>query len=88
VETNRVSRREARLKAEFAHLYAPLEAGIWDSAGAMADRMTSWLLRQGHGGYISPDRVLRPEHFEFRGTARRPAFLAAGHTRRGDASRP
>jgi hypothetical protein len=84
VEATRVSRREARLKAEFAHLYAPLEAGIWDSAGAMADRMTSWLLRQAHGGYVSPDRVLRPEHFEFRGRAPRPAFLPAGHSRRGD----
>lgn len=81
----RVSRREARLKAEFAHLYAPLEAGIWDSAGAMADRMTSWLLRQSHGGYVSPDRVLRPEHFEFRGRSPRPGSGPAGHTRRGDA---
>ena len=85
MEARRISRREARLKAEFAHLYAPLEAGIWDSAAAMADRMTSWLLRQVHGGYTSPDRVLRPEHFEFRGTSPRPALLVAGHSRRGDA---
>jgi hypothetical protein len=85
VEATRSNRREARLKPEFAHLYAPLEAGIWESASLMADRMTSWLLRQAHGGYVSPDRILRPEHFEFRGTSRRPAFLAAGHSRRGDA---
>ncbi|MFL5493490.1 MAG: hypothetical protein ACJ8DC_03800 [Gemmatimonadales bacterium] len=84
MEATRISRREARLKAEFAHLYAPLEAGIWDSAGAMADRMTSWLLRQGHGGYTAPERVLRPEHFEFRGVSRRPASLPAGHSRRGE----
>ena len=82
--TTRVSRREARLKAEFAHLYAPLEAGIWDSAGAMADRMTGWLLRQAHGGYVSPARVLRSEHFEFRGTSPRPGSAPAGHSRRGD----
>jgi hypothetical protein len=85
MEATRPSRREARLKPEFAHLYSPLEPGVWESASAMADRMTSWLLRQAHGGYTSPDRVLRPEHFEFRGTSRRPAFLAAGHSRLGDA---
>jgi hypothetical protein len=88
METNRISRREARLKAEFAHLYAPLEAGIWDSASAMADRMTSWLLRQGHGGYTSPDRGVRPEDVEFCGNSLPPAILAAGHSRHGDASSP
>ena len=85
MDAPKLRRREARLKPEFSHLYGPLEAGVWESAGAMADRMTSWLLRQAHGGYTSPDRVLRPEHFEFRGTSRRPESLPAGHTRRGDA---
>jgi hypothetical protein len=80
VKATRCSRREARLKPEFVHLYAPLEAGIWESASDMADRMTSWLLRQAHGGYVSPDRILRPEHFEFRGTSPRPGSAPAGHT--------
>ena len=59
--------REARLKAEFAHLYPPLEAGRWEPAAVMADRLVAWLLRQPNRGYVAPERVLRSEHFEFRG---------------------
>jgi hypothetical protein len=59
--------REARLKAEFAHLYPPLQPGQWESAALMADRVVAWLLRQPDRGYVAPDRVLRSEHFEFRG---------------------
>jgi hypothetical protein len=54
--------REARLKPEYSHLYPPLEGGRWESAGILADRMVSWLLRQ-HRGYVSLDRVLRSEHW-------------------------
>ena len=78
--------REARLRTEFAHLYPCLEAGRWDSAAMMADRVVAWLLRQPHGGYISPDRVLRPEHFEFRGTSPRPPSRPEGKSRREDGS--
>ena len=59
--------REARLKTEFAHLYPPLEPGRWEAAAAMADRIVAWLLRQPDRGYVAPGRVLRSEHFEFRG---------------------
>jgi hypothetical protein len=59
--------REARLKPEFAHLYPPLEPEHWEPAAAMADRIVAWLLRQPDRGYMAPDRVLRSEHFEFRG---------------------
>jgi hypothetical protein len=61
--------RQARLRTEFAHLYPPLEAGRWESAALMADRLVAWLLRQPDRGYIAPERVLRSEHFEFRGGA-------------------
>jgi hypothetical protein len=61
--------REARLKPEFAHLYPPLEPGRWESAAMLADRIVAWLLRQPNRGYMAPDRVLRSEHFEFRGGA-------------------
>lgn len=60
-------RREARLKPEFAHLYPPLEAGRWGSAAIMADRLIAWLLGKKKHGYMSSQRVLRPEHFDFRG---------------------
>jgi hypothetical protein len=59
--------REARLRAEFAHLYPPLEAGRWQPAALMADRVVAWLLRQPDRGYVAPDRALRSDHFEFRG---------------------
>jgi hypothetical protein len=76
--------REARLRSEFAHLYPPIGAGQWEPAGAMADRMVAWLLRQPNRiGYVSPYRVLKSEHFEFRGgTENVPGTRP--HTRRED----
>ncbi len=71
--------REARLKREYAHLYPPLEGGRWESAGILAERMVSWLLRQ-HRGYTKPDRVLRSEHFDFRNGA----TASTGNSRRED----
>ena len=68
----RRSVREARLRAEFAHLYPPLEPGRWESAALLADRVVAWLLRQPNRGYVAPDRVLRSEHFDFRGGADQP----------------
>jgi hypothetical protein len=65
-------RREARLKPEFAYLYPPLEPGRWASAALMADQVVAWLLRQPDRGYIAPERVLRSEHFEFRGGTSQP----------------
>jgi hypothetical protein len=65
--TEKPRAREARLKAEFAHLYPSLEPGRWEPAAAMADRIVAWLLRQPDRGYMAPERVLRSEHFEFRG---------------------
>jgi hypothetical protein len=59
--------REARLRPEFAHLYPPLEPGRWESAALMADRVVAWMLRQPNRGYMAPERVLRSDHFEFRG---------------------
>jgi hypothetical protein len=64
--------REARLKPDFAHLYPPLEPGRWESAALMADRVVAWLLRQPDRGYVAPERVLRSEHFEFRGESGAP----------------
>ncbi len=71
--------REARLRPEFAHLYPVLEPDRWEPAAMMADRMVAWLLRQPDGGYVAPERVLKSEHFEFRG--------GADHTGPGDPHR-
>jgi hypothetical protein len=64
--------REARLRPEFAHLYPPLEPGRWESAALMADRLVAWMLRQPDRGYMAPERVLRSDHFEFRGGTSTP----------------
>jgi hypothetical protein len=74
--------REARLKPEFAHLYPPLEAGRWESAAMMADRLVAWLLRQPDKGYVSPERVLRAEHFDFRGGGDKPGTRQDADLRR------
>jgi hypothetical protein len=33
----------------------------------MADRVVAWLLRRPNPGWVATDRILPPEHFEFRG---------------------
>jgi hypothetical protein len=74
--------REARLRPEFAHLYPPLEPGRWEPAALMADRVVAWLLRQPDRGYMAPDRVLRSEHFEFRGGSETSRSGTGSYTRR------
>jgi hypothetical protein len=82
---NNFQGREARLKTEYAHLYPPLQGGRWEPAGVMADRMVAWLLRQpNRTGFVSPHRILRPEHFEFRGGTQRAQGLSTPLTRRED----
>ena len=77
------------MKPEFAHLYPPLQGGQWESAGIMADRMVAWLLRQpNRSGYVSPHRVLRPEHFQFRGGSQEALPGARPRIRREDQGPP
>jgi len=61
-----VGRREARLRPEYAVLYPGIQAGQWESAAVLGDRvLAAGLLR---GSPMSwRDRVLSAEHFEFRG---------------------
>jgi hypothetical protein len=59
-------RREARLRPEYAMRYPGIQAGVWESAAVLCDRVLAAGLLRG-----SPmdwrDRVLAIEHFEFRG---------------------
>jgi hypothetical protein len=48
----------------------------------MADRMVAWLLRQPDKGYVTPERVLRSDHFEFRGGSDQSAHRSASRGRR------
>lgn len=59
-------RREARLRPEHARRYPGVQAGVWEPAAVLCDRVrASGLLRGSPQGWR--DRVLPPEHFEFRG---------------------
>jgi hypothetical protein len=61
-------RREARLRPEYAGHYPGIQAGVWESAAVLSDRvLAGGLLRGSPLGWRV--RVLAPEHFEFRGDA-------------------
>jgi hypothetical protein len=60
-------RREARLRAEYAHLYPMLEPGQWESAASTANKVAATRLLQLEDAYVLHDRVLPEVHFEFRG---------------------
>lgn len=61
-----LGRREARLRPEHAARYPGIRAGVWEPAAVLCDRvLASGLLRGSPRGWS--ERVLPPEHFEFRG---------------------
>jgi hypothetical protein len=59
-------RREARLRPEHAHRYPWLHAEDWLSAATLADRVLAAALLRGRDSSLWI-RLLRDEHFEFRG---------------------
>ena len=77
--------REARLRPEFAGLYPGLPAGEWRRAALLTDILWARLLERGKAAFQLRERVLNPEHFEFRlgapasaGTGRRRTDARAG----------
>ena len=61
------SRREGRLRPEFAARYPYLTPGRWESAAVLADRVVAHTLGRPDGRFITGERALDPAHFEFRG---------------------
>jgi hypothetical protein len=61
------SRREARLRPEFSERYPYLWPGRWESAAVLADRVVAHTLGRPDGRFITGERALDPQHFEFRG---------------------
>lgn len=59
--------REARLRPEFAHLYPTLTPGQWEPAARVAEAVLARLLLLEITDAPLQDRVLKEEHFEFRG---------------------
>jgi hypothetical protein len=64
--------REARLRPEFAARYPYLTPCVWAPAAVLADRVVAAVLGRPDGRFISKERALDPEHFEFRGTGSKP----------------
>jgi hypothetical protein len=79
--------REARLRPEFDYLYPDLEPGVWHPVELLINRVVTMLYGdRSRAGVITGERLLRDDHFEFRGTSPRPAGLPAELSRLSDAS--
>jgi hypothetical protein len=61
------SRREARLRPEYAGKYPYLNVGKWQTAEVLAEVVVAHTLIQMDGPFLTGDRALNPAHFEFRG---------------------
>lgn len=59
--------RQALLKSSAAHLYPGIPPGEWQPAAVMANQVLALRSRSGPAAGSIRDRVLDPEHFEFRG---------------------
>ena len=76
------STREARLRAEYGSLYPELEAGVWNPAAKMRERVLAV-----HGARVgSTGRPLNQHHFEFRGSSPREPGGPTGLSRSTDAA--
>jgi hypothetical protein len=78
--------REARLKAEYADLYPTLTPGQWEPAARIAEAVLARLLLLEISEAPLQDRVLREEHFEFRGETPDGTPRAPGKGRSVDVS--
>ena len=76
-------RREARLRPEHAHRYPGLRAEDWVSAATLADQVLAGALLRGRDTSLW-DRLLRDEHFEFRGGGGRVVAEGDARPRRED----
>ncbi|MBA3895048.1 MAG: hypothetical protein H0X69_15400 [Gemmatimonadales bacterium] len=81
--------REARLKPDFAYLYPGIDASAWTPVEVLINRVVTLLYGDpANSGRITGARLLREDHFEFRGASTRPEGWPAGLTRMSDAAAP
>ena len=79
--------REARLRPEFDYLYPDIEPDTWQPVELLINRVVTMLYGdRSRSGVITGERLLRDDHFEFRGASPRPAGLPADLSRLSDAS--
>ncbi len=81
--------REARVLADFAYLYPGIDDAAWMPVEALINRVVTMLYGDpGSSGRITGARLLREDHFEFRGASPRPEGWPSGLTRMSDAAAP
>lgn len=78
--------REARLRPEFADRYPGVDPDVWYIAATLAEHLLARFLRDGAAGRPSPERIMDPEHFEFRGENNVPRVYQASRTVIGPAA--
>lgn len=72
--------REARLRPEFADRYPGVDPDVWYIAATLAEHLLARFLRGGDTGSAPPDRIMDPEHFEFRGESNVPRAYQSSRT--------
>jgi hypothetical protein len=69
--------REARLRPEFADRYPGVDPEVWYIAATLAEHLLARFLREGEAGRAPPERIMEPDHFEFRGETDVPRVFNA-----------
>ncbi len=78
--------REARLRPAFDYLYPDIEPGTWQPVEVLIHRVVTMLYGdRSKSGVITGERLLREDHFEFRGASARPSGLPSELSRLSDA---
>ena len=78
--------REARLRKQYAELYPGIEPGVWIPVERLLSDITDLIHKdRSRSGVITGKRLLREEHFDYRGVSARPTGLPEGSTRLSDA---
>ena len=79
--------RQARLKPGLGKLYPGLEAGAWRTVEELLLQVTILIeKRMADPRTITGERLLREDHFEFRGDSARPEGWPADLSRMSDAA--
>ena len=72
--------REARLRPEYADRYPGVDPDVWYIAATLAEHLLARFLREGEAGRAAPERIMDPEHFEFRGENNVPRVYQTSRT--------
>ena len=78
--------REARLRKQFASLYGGIDPGVWFPVEILLRQVTEIVHKdRTKSGVVTGERLLRDEHFDFRGASPRPEGLPRDSSRLSDA---